>query len=232
MSKITPEQIHNAMFSSQEGYVAYVIDSIEFDLGRILADEEQRSVAQFVDGVITTNANVKEAGEVARAALDYIDAIPAEIVATFPVMPGFDRDWAEKVLAGGVPGDVLEQAAPIDRHHMVDMSGIELPEDAERKEAFIDAMRARDMGGFTDTQLIAHIMDKAARIKPDRQIDNEHRKEALMNLRILEIALAALMAPDDVPRPVMDGICDMSDGGVDAQGIWDLCKAAIINGVA
>jgi len=57
MSTLTAEQIHNAMFSSKEGYVAYVIDSIEFDLGRILTDEEQRSVAQFVDGVVTTNAN-------------------------------------------------------------------------------------------------------------------------------------------------------------------------------
>lgn len=142
MSKITPEQIHNAMFSSQEGYVAYVIDSIEFDLDRNLTEEEQRSVAKFVDGVITANANLKEAGEVARAALDYIDAIPAEIAATFPVMPGLDRDWAENVLAGGVPDDVLEQTAPIDRSYMVDMSGIgPLPEDAERKKAFIDAMR-------------------------------------------------------------------------------------------
>ena len=45
-----------------------------------------------------------------------------------PVMPGFDRDWAENVLAGGVPAEVIEQAAPIDRSYMVDMSAIKLPE--------------------------------------------------------------------------------------------------------
>ncbi len=51
------------------------------------------------------------------------------------------------------------------------------------------------MTGFTKEQLIAHIMDKSARIKPDRQINDDHRREALMNLRVLEIALAALRAP-------------------------------------
>jgi len=36
--------------------------------------------------------------EVARAALEYIDALPNEVVASLPVMPGFDRDWAENTL--------------------------------------------------------------------------------------------------------------------------------------
>ncbi|NYU08104.1 hypothetical protein A8O28_04575, partial [Enterobacteriaceae bacterium CCUG 67584] len=148
-----------------------------------------------------------EVALVARTALDYIDALPKDVVATLPAMPGFDRDWAENVLASGVPDDVLEQAAPIDRRFTVDMSGAQMPEDAERTEAFIDAMRAREIGGFTNTQLIAHIMDKAARIKPDRQIDSDHRKEALMNLRILEIALSTLKA-----KPFMYGIAD-PDGG-------------------
>ncbi len=80
---------------------------------------------------------------------------------------------------------------------------------------------------FTKEQLIEHITDKAARIKPDMQINDQYRIEALMNQHILKIALAALTVPDDVPRLVMDGICDMSDGGVDAQGIWELCKAEI-----
>lgn len=40
--------------------------------------------------------------EVARAALDYIDALPSDVVAALPTMPGFDRDWAENVLAGAV----------------------------------------------------------------------------------------------------------------------------------
>ena len=40
-----------------------------------------------------------DAARVARAALDYIDAIPAEVAASLPAMPGFDRDWAESVIA-------------------------------------------------------------------------------------------------------------------------------------
>lgn len=46
---------------------------------------------------------VPDAVSVARAALDYIDALPDEVVATLPVMPGFDRDWAEDVLSGNYP---------------------------------------------------------------------------------------------------------------------------------
>lgn len=38
--------------------------------------------------------------EVARAALEYIDALPSETVAALPAMPGFSRDWAEDVLNG------------------------------------------------------------------------------------------------------------------------------------
>ena len=39
------------------------------------------------------------AAEVARAALDYIDALPSDVVASLPAMPGFDRDWAENALS-------------------------------------------------------------------------------------------------------------------------------------
>lgn len=127
MSKITPEQIDKAMFSSKEGYVSCVVDSIEFDLDRNLTEEEQHSVEQFVDGAITTNAKLKDAIEVARAALDYIDALPKDVVASLPTMPGFDRDWAENALAAGVPADVLEQAAPVDKRFVVDMSGVKRP---------------------------------------------------------------------------------------------------------
>lgn len=31
--------------------------------------------------------------------LDYIDAIPSDIVASFPTMPGFDRDYVNQVVA-------------------------------------------------------------------------------------------------------------------------------------
>lgn len=34
---------------------------------------------------------------------------------------------------------------------------------------------------------------------------------------------------DDIPPHVLDAISDMCDGGFDAQGIWDLCRAAMLN---
>ncbi len=83
-----------------------------------------------------------EVALVARTALDYIDAIPKDVVATLPAMPGFDRDWAENVLAGGVPDEVLEQAAPVDRSFTIDMSGVQLlPVDEQRITTAINALR-------------------------------------------------------------------------------------------
>jgi len=40
-----------------------------------------------------------EVAEVARAALDYIDALPSDVVASLPAMPGFDRGWADGALS-------------------------------------------------------------------------------------------------------------------------------------
>lgn len=37
--------------------------------------------------------------EVARAGLDYINAIPADIADGFETMPGFSRDWAEETIS-------------------------------------------------------------------------------------------------------------------------------------
>lgn len=46
-----------------------------------------------------TKPTNSELAQVARAALDYIDALPGDVVAKLPVMPGFDRDWAENAIA-------------------------------------------------------------------------------------------------------------------------------------
>lgn len=81
---------------------------------------------------------------------------------------------------------------------------------------------------FTKEQLIAHITTKVARIKPDTQRNNSLRIEALMNKREMEIALASLTVPDDVPPHVLDAMSDMCDAGFDAQGIWDLCRKSIL----
>lgn len=49
--------------------------------------------------VADNTAPIPDVSAVARAALQYIDALPSEVVATLPAMPGFDRDWANEVLA-------------------------------------------------------------------------------------------------------------------------------------
>lgn len=49
--------------------------------------------------VADNTAPVPDVSAVARAALQYIDALPSELVSTLPAMPGFDRDWADEVLA-------------------------------------------------------------------------------------------------------------------------------------
>lgn len=82
--------------------------------------------------------------------------------------------------------------------------------------------------GFTKEQLITHLTAKAARIKPDSQVNDALCKEALMNKRELEIALAALTEPDYIPHHVLDAMSDMCDGGFNAQGIWDLCRESIM----
>lgn len=81
---------------------------------------------------------------------------------------------------------------------------------------------------FTKEQLIAHITVKAVRIKPDLQVNDDRRNEAMMNKCVLEIALASLTAPDYIPPHVLDAMSDMCDAGFDAQGIWDLCRASIM----
>lgn len=35
---------------------------------------------------------------VVLAMREYIDALPSEVVATLPAMPGFDRDWADETI--------------------------------------------------------------------------------------------------------------------------------------
>lgn len=37
--------------------------------------------------------------EIITALLEYIDAIPPEVVASLPTMPGVSRDWIESVMA-------------------------------------------------------------------------------------------------------------------------------------
>jgi hypothetical protein len=47
---------------------------------------------------ISRDEHLREMQTFLRSALDYIDAIPAEIAGRLPAMPGFDRDAAEELL--------------------------------------------------------------------------------------------------------------------------------------
>lgn len=69
---------------------------------------------QLTDRVLSLVSHQDEAAQVARAALDYIDAIPAKVAAGFPAMPGFSRDWAESALSSaGLPAaPVTDNTAP------------------------------------------------------------------------------------------------------------------------
>ncbi|EAS0616076.1 hypothetical protein GL503_15200 [Salmonella enterica] len=53
MSRLTKAAIHSAMFSSLEGYVSSVVDSVEFESGIKLNDEEQQRVYRLVEEIIT-----------------------------------------------------------------------------------------------------------------------------------------------------------------------------------
>lgn len=52
MNSLTDSVIYDAMFRSVEGYVSLVVDSIEFELGRELNEEECQHVYHFVEGAI------------------------------------------------------------------------------------------------------------------------------------------------------------------------------------
>lgn len=49
---ISINDVSSAMFSSIEGYVGSVVDSMEFSLGRSLTAEEQNKVYEIVDNTI------------------------------------------------------------------------------------------------------------------------------------------------------------------------------------
>lgn len=57
------------------------------------------AAAWVCDEIKRLERKLAETQSVARAALEWIDAVPADTV--LPAMPGFDRDWAEGVLGRG-----------------------------------------------------------------------------------------------------------------------------------
>lgn len=71
-----------------------VITTYESGIG----ENQEAEMAQCAEGDYVDVKVAQELQLALRCALDYIDAIPKEI--QFPVMPGFDRDWAERVQRG------------------------------------------------------------------------------------------------------------------------------------
>lgn len=55
-----------------------------------------------LDAQVTLHRQVEELRQLGQAMLDWIDAVPKNV--ELPAMPGFDRDWAERVLAA-LPGE-------------------------------------------------------------------------------------------------------------------------------
>ncbi|EBR9313422.1 TPA: hypothetical protein ACWV7G_001440 [Salmonella enterica subsp. enterica serovar Muenchen] len=53
MSRLTKAAIHSAMYSSLEEYVSAVVDSVEFESGINLNDEEHQQVYLLVEKIIT-----------------------------------------------------------------------------------------------------------------------------------------------------------------------------------
>ncbi|HAT7594791.1 TPA: hypothetical protein JAW44_004599 [Citrobacter werkmanii] len=86
------------------------------------------------------------------------------------------------------------------------------------------------MSKFTKEQLATWADKLIEETRSDISISrtDAHAESYHAQLALLEIAQAALTAPDDIPPHVLDAMSEMCDGGFDAQGIWDLCRASTL----
>jgi hypothetical protein len=62
-------------------------------LGREQADDQIMAMYSAAGKELSADVH-----KVASYALEWIDAVPDQVVATLHTMPGFDRDWADSVL--------------------------------------------------------------------------------------------------------------------------------------
>lgn len=56
-------------------------------------------IQNALSALAESDSSTAQIVQVAQAAIAYIDAIPKEVARALPAMPGFDRDWAEEVIA-------------------------------------------------------------------------------------------------------------------------------------
>lgn len=92
---------------------------------------------------------------VARSALDYIDAIPADVVANLPTMPGFDRDWAEQAIAGATESMHVTEQSDEHKHEIAAYEAT-----VANLEQKVAALAAENAGLKTHREAIA--VDNAA----------------------------------------------------------------------
>ena len=70
-------------------------DSAGLQLGFIMTHDENRVAECAANAQLISAA--PDLLEALQAAMDYIDAIPKDVV--LPAMPGFDRDWVDGVIS-------------------------------------------------------------------------------------------------------------------------------------
>lgn len=75
----------------------------------------------------------KELLSVAKALLEYIDAIPKSVV--LPVMPGMDRDWVDQVISSAEATSVEESLLKLQPFFAMIGSQVNLYFDAPEKSA-------------------------------------------------------------------------------------------------
>lgn len=99
MSTITKERLRERAREKVKS-LEFAITQAAFADSRAELEEELQLARIALASLEAEPVASHEVLNVARAALDYIDALPREIVAALPAMPGFDRDWADSVLQG------------------------------------------------------------------------------------------------------------------------------------
>lgn len=83
--------------------------------------------------------------EALRAAIEWIDAIPPEIVASLPVMPGFDRDWLDEIAALPPVKQSVAQGRPYPNLLTADEAKALL----SRAEELWKDLQKNNLGGFS-----------------------------------------------------------------------------------
>ncbi|ELY2818894.1 hypothetical protein SMC58_002789 [Cronobacter dublinensis] len=162
-----------------------------------------------------------EIAQVARAALDYIDALPSDVVARLPTMPGFDRDWAENALR-----KEREAAVPVGFIHPFTPFTFGKSSGAIFKEAtrnYYKPVYAAPpappvaVPEWTNEECLEFlsIAFRHAEIKGDFELD-----DLRLGVKMVNESRAAMLAAPAKPSSLREGINALRElGGIDAEKI-------------